>query len=90
MPGAGTGADVPNKRAEADAYSLSTQQNEFDGDQRDRIDETTTLLRSDSHTSAEQSQSDSWDGYKEYAHLPWYKQPSVCISCLFFSSFLSV
>lgn len=78
MAGSDIMADVP-KRAEADAYSLATPLNNHEGDQREAINETTTLLSGDSPISpAEPSGTDGWDGYKEYEHLPWYKRPSVC------------
>jgi len=65
-----------------DAYSLSTTP---DDEERPMApDESTSLLAAgtaSSHAGSEdqvQPQGkDSWDGYKEFEGLPWYKQPSV-------------
>jgi hypothetical protein len=53
------------------------------GDSFDPLDrsETSPLLDSESSAGSEGGNQDSkpsWDGDYEWAHLPWYKRPSVC------------
>lgn len=65
-----------------DAYSLSTTP-----DDEERLmgpDESTSLLGAGTASSSAGSEDgaspagkDSWDGYEEFAGLPWYKRPSV-------------
>lgn len=64
-----------------DAYSLSTTP-----DDEERLmapDESTSLLGADagSEDEAPSAGKDSWDGYREFDGLPWYKQPSVRLLC---------
>lgn len=69
-----------------DAYSLSTTP-----DDEERLmapDESTSLLGAGTASSYAGSEDgaapagkDSWEGYEEFAGLPWYKQPSVRPLC---------
>lgn len=64
-----------------DAYSLSTTP-----DDEERLmapDESTSLLGADvgSGDEAPPPGKDSWEGFREFDGLPWYKRPSVRPLC---------
>lgn len=83
-----TGAMADGMRRDSladDAYSLSTTRD----DEEERLvapDESTSLLGTGAASSYAGSEDDnpppgkdSWDGYEEFAGLPWHKRPSVCL-----------
>lgn len=83
MPGAksyGSMGDKSKAAEDGGIYTISNANGDYSDDAPS--DEATSLLSAGAQDSDPGHQplarKDTWVGDKEYAHLPWHQQPSVC------------